>query len=512
LFFCRFSIPRCRVSNPGSTDPEETTLAINPVNPLNLVAGANIRYYYYSMDGGLSWQEGQLSSPLGVYGDPVVAFDADGDVYYAHLSFPQFGSWLDRIVVQKSTDGGVTWSDGVGVGLNPPTDHDKEWIVADLTNSQHRNNLYMAWTEFDEYGSEDPADSTRILFSRSINGGTIWSTPVRLSDTGGNCIDDDLTVEGSVPAVGPNGEVYVAWAGPLGIMFDKSTDGGVNFGTDIFVTTQPGGWVFDLDGIYRCNGLPITVCDVSHGPHRGTIYVVWSDQRAGIDDTDVFLIKSTDGGETWGGLTRVNNDPAGNQQFFPWVCVDRVTGFIWVVFYDRRDTLGTGTDVFAARSDDGGATFSNFKISESTFVPNETVFFGDYTNIAATGGLVHPIWMRMDGTALSIWTTTISDVTGIARDVTPAVNVELQQNYPNPFNPTTTIAFSLGAESDVRLTIYNVTGRLIRTLVDERRPGGPNEARWDGTDAGSNPISSGVYFYRLEAAGGTITKKMVLVK
>ena len=81
---------------------------------------------------------------------------------------------------------------------------------------------------------------------------------MRISDKGGNCVDSDSTVEGAVPAIGPNGEVFVSWAGPLGIMFDKSTDGGVTFGNDTFVTTQPGGWDFDVPAIYRANGLPIT--------------------------------------------------------------------------------------------------------------------------------------------------------------------------------------------------------------------------------------------------------------
>jgi hypothetical protein len=67
-------------------------------------------------------------------------------------------------------------------------------------------------------------------------------------------------------SVGPNGEIFLAWSGPLGIMFDKSTDGGVTFGKEVFVTSQPGGRDFNVPGIYRCNGLPITACDVSNSP------------------------------------------------------------------------------------------------------------------------------------------------------------------------------------------------------------------------------------------------------
>jgi len=401
-----------RISRPSSTTPEEVTIAINPTNPLNLAAGANINYSYYSTDGGSTWVEQRLiSSDFGVWGDPCVGFDADGNLYYGHLSNPPPpGYWIDRIVVQKSIDGGITWNAGVGVGYNPPIkNQDKEWLIADLTNSTYRNNIYMAWTEFDDYGSSNSLDSSRILFSRSTDGGLSWYSPVRVSDAGGNCIDSDSTVEGAVPAIGPNGEVYVSWSGPLGIMFDKSTDGGVSFGTDIFVTNQPGGWDLDIPGIYRANGMPVTACDVSNSQYRGNVYIQWSDQRYGLDNTDIFFIKSTDGGQTWGNVKQVNNDATTRHQFFSWMAVDQSTGHIFVVFYDRRNTTGNATDVFVAKSTDGGETFLNFKVSESSFTPVSNIFFGDYTNIAALNGKVYPIWMRMDGTNLSVWTALIEE-------------------------------------------------------------------------------------------------------
>lgn len=62
----------------------------------------------------------------------------------------------------------------------------------------------------------------------------------------------------------------------------------------------------------------------------------------------------------------------------------------------------TNTDVFIARSSDGGETFENIKISESPFMPSSSVFFGDYTNITAHDGKVRPIWARADGTSMSI--------------------------------------------------------------------------------------------------------------
>ena len=139
------------VSLPGNLRPEEVSICINPVNPDNLAAGSNLNFYYYSTDGGWTWTEGRMTSTLGVWGDPSLVFDARGNLYFGHLSLPLEGDFIDRIVVQKSVDGGRTWNDGAGMGLNPPKDQDKEWLGVDTTNSPYRNNIYSAWTEFDRY-------------------------------------------------------------------------------------------------------------------------------------------------------------------------------------------------------------------------------------------------------------------------------------------------------------------------------------------------------------------------
>ena len=373
------------------------------------MAASNLDFYYYSFDGGTTWTEGRMWSSLGVWGDPCVIFDAEGNLYYGHLSDPLDGDFIDRIVIQKSVDGGQTWNDGAGIGLNPPKDQDKEWLVADHTESPFRNTIYAAWTEFDQYGSGNPADRTRILSSYSRDFGTTWTDPIVVSDLTGDCLDSDNTVEGAVPAIGPQGEVYLSWAGPQGIMFDKSLDGGETFGTDIFVTSMPGGWDIDIPGIFRCNGFPVTACDISYSPHRGNIYIMWTDQSNGPDDTDVFLIKSTDGGETWGPKIRVNDDPPGKHQFFAWMAIDQFTGYIYVAFYDRRDSDDFSTEVYLARSVDGGNTFINYKISDYPFSPISGIFFGDYINVAAQNGIIHVVWTRMDGIDLSIWATRIVD-------------------------------------------------------------------------------------------------------
>ena len=399
-----------RVDSPSSNQPEEVSIAINPVNPNFLAAGANINHFFRSSDGGYNWQTSFLSSSFGVWGDPCVVYDELGYLYYGHLSNPPFpGYWIDRIVIQRSTNNGVSWSDGAGIGFLSPKNQDKEWIAVDMHSNLYKGNVYVCWTEFDDYGSSNPNDSSRIKFSRSTDKGLTFSNAVTISDRSGDCIDSDNTVEGAVPCVGPNGEIYVSWAGPLGLMFDKSTDGGLSWGTDKFVSNIPGGWDFDVPGIYRCNGLPITACDTSQSPYRGNIYINWSDQRNGIDNTDIFFARSTDGGNSWSAPKKVNDDNSNRHQFFTWMTIDQTNGAIYIVFYDRRNTSGNATDVYVARSTNGGESFTNFKVSQSSFTPSASIFFGDYTNIAAFNKKVYPIWMRLDGSALSVWTAIIHD-------------------------------------------------------------------------------------------------------
>lgn len=407
-------VENIRIDDPtarsGGYQPCEPSIAVSPKDPNVVVAGAILDYVWHSRDGGKTWKGGRLKSEYGVFGDPALFADKDGNFYYLHLSDPDSRGWasdnlLDRIVIQKSTDGGETWSNGSYTGLRAPKDQDKHWMAIDPNN----NHLHVTWTEFDKYGSEKDEDKSRILYSSSQDGGTTWSDAISISQYEGDCIDDDDTPEGAVPAVGPNGEIYVAWSYNEKIFFDVSKDGGKSWlAEDIVLANQPGGWTIDIPGLNRCNGMPVTCVDLSDGPNRGTIYVNWADQRNGADDTDIWLASSKDGGKTWTDPMRVNDDKPGKQQFLTWMSVDPVTGYIYIVFYDRRNQEGVYTDVAMAYSTDGGKTFSNQIISEEAFKPTNMVFFGDYNNISAYDGVVRPIWTRMDKGQLSVWTAIIN--------------------------------------------------------------------------------------------------------
>jgi hypothetical protein len=93
----------------------------------------------------------------------------------------------------------------------------------------------------------------------------------------------------------------------------------------------------------------------------------------------------------------------------------------------------------------------------------------------------------------------------------PAVP-SLHQNYPNPFNPATTIRYDLTQDGPVSLKIYNVLGQEVMTLIDDPRPAGFWSVEWDGRDTAGNSVASGVYIYRLEAAGFSGSKKLVIVR
>jgi hypothetical protein len=100
---------------------------------------------------------------------------------------------------------------------------------------------------------------------------------------------------------------------------------------------------------------------------------------------------------------------------------------------------------------------------------------------------------------------------GSADDARPS-EFSLSQNYPNPFNPATNIEFRLVKATHVKLEIFNIVGQRVRTLVDEDMKAGTYVADWDGNDENGKAVSSGIYFYRMEAADFSDMKKMLLVK
>ena len=383
----------------------EPSIYINPNDNSEVIAGSVLNDYYYSVDGGLNWKAKSIKSKKnGVHGDPCMLIDYKGNYYYFHLSNIEGKTLIGGIVCQRSKTIKGRFNNEGHTEVNGKF-HDKEWVAVNKDN----NNIYMTWTQFDEYGSENPLKRSNILFSKSADLGKTWSSPVDLSSFDGDCLDDDLTTEGAVPTVGPNGEIYVCWALSSKLYFNYSLDDGETWlENEIEIAQQKEGWALDIPGIYRCNGMPVTVCDISKSPHRGTIYINWADQRNGKDNTDIWLKKSIDGGKSWSEDIKVNSDHSSRHQFLSWMTVDQSTGYLYIVYYDRRETDGNYTDVFMSVSKNGGKSFKDYKISKSSFLPNDKIFFGDYTNISAVGGVIRPIWTHLQNTDISLFTAIVN--------------------------------------------------------------------------------------------------------
>jgi hypothetical protein len=384
----------------------EPSIAVNPKNPMNIVAASVLNNVYSTKDGGATWRKTEVTSSFGVYGDPSLIADGSGTFYFFHLSDPTGGKGgydsekLDRIVVQRSDDGGETWNDGAFVGLNHPKDQDKQWPAIDS-----KGNLTLTWTQFDTYGSKDSNCHSNILMSTSKNGSK-WTEPIVLSQIPGNCVDNDSTAMGAMPATTFDGKMFVAWALNQKIFLDRSFDGNLWLSNDIQILDQTGGWDLKIPGHDRCNGLPVLMTDKSKSGYRGYLYLVWADQRSGKDNTDVWFSRSNNYGDNWSSPLNLSlkND---NHQYLPWMTIDQTTGYIYVMFYDRSNHDDLKTDVVLAWSTDGGSSFRNVTISEAPFEPSESGFFGDYTNISAHKGIIAPIWTRMDAGKTSVWTAVI---------------------------------------------------------------------------------------------------------
>ncbi|MFT7343476.1 MAG: Neuraminidase (sialidase) [Lentimonas sp.] len=412
-----FLVTSCSVSTPIHSilqKPEksryqysqvEPSIAINPNNTDQIIAGTILNDFYYSEDGGSTWTSKSLQSTYGVYGDPVLIYDYKGRAYYFHLASYKKTTHLDRIVCQYTDDLSQDFTDGSFPKPASPKVQDKHWVVVNEENGE----LYMTWTQFDRYNSAAPKDSSIIVFSKSKDRGETWSDPLRISKDAGDCLDDDNTVEGAVPILGRNGQLFVTWTGPNGLVYQKSNDLGLTWmNTEKPISQQIEGWTLEIPGMNRANGLPVLKSDLSGGNFNGNLYLNWADQRNGIDNTDIFLSISKDDGENWSEPVKVNQDQGKAHQFFTWMTVDQSSGHLYFVYYDRRDLKDNQTQVYLACSKDGGKTFIEKKIEKTEFEPIEKVFFGDYLNIDAVNGKICAIYPLFIDGEIKLQVTTVT--------------------------------------------------------------------------------------------------------
>jgi hypothetical protein len=260
--------------------------------------------------------------------------------------------------------------------------------------------------------------------------------------------------------------------------------------------------------MFRANSQPVTVADVSQTRTRGNVYVVWADQTIDTTDTDILLLRSTDGGATFSQPIRVNNDAPGKQQFFPWVTIDQATGHVWLVFYDRRNYTDNKTDVWAAVSTDGGLTFSNFRLNRDPILTQATAFLGDYIGIAAHENVVRPIWAANEPgrNRTGIFTALIkADSVLVGNKERLANGSGTVLAYYNASEGKLSV-FAQGQQLEAKLQVLSLEGKRLARLGNGDIVGG-TKLRKDYALAG---LAKGIYLLRYEAEDKTQTIRFVM--
>jgi hypothetical protein len=291
------TISELRVSPAADADPRnETAIAVSPIDDKFIVGASKVLVggasgtgisrigYYFSSDGGASWGSGLISLTTAQKtwnraSDPAIACDAEGNFYICMLMLDESGGTADTgIYIAKSIDGGQTFGTPEGafvdIGNPSPALADKCYLAIDRTaGSPFKNRIHIVWVGL------GPAV---VLTSHKSPGDISFSEPVALSHVGG--------MVGPVPAVGPNGELYVAWEGigsPRRILFNASTDGGVTFFPptvarpdyplqDYAGSLTPPAPPLIIPGVRRMNSFPSMDVDRSQGPNGGRIYIAWA--------------------------------------------------------------------------------------------------------------------------------------------------------------------------------------------------------------------------------------------
>ena len=402
----------------GFADNEaETTVAVNPANPNNVVVISNFQtadalMESVSFDGGATWSARMIangSDDLGVACcDPNAAFDQYGNFFLVYLDLR-----AKKVQTAYSTDGGLT------LQFLATLDH------TDQSNPMANGKKWGA-------GADQPSlatgpGGTWFVYKMFSQGGQLLQ--VRGLPVSGLGQFGPLSASQSVPgskygsfgdiAVGQNGQVLVTYQdnipteGPSTIWTNLDPDG---FGPDGFgdaraaTATNVGGFDYIPPQARRSVDAEAGLAyDRSGGAHHGRVYLLYTDEQSNeSNNTDIWVRHSDDDGVTWSAPVRVNDDAGTNSQFNPHIAIDQATGFIAVGFHDARNDLGTGgsgdtngipnddAQYFVAVSRDAGASFSaNVQVSAGTSnaeAAHNGVQYGDYTGLGFAGGIIHPAW------------------------------------------------------------------------------------------------------------------------
>ncbi len=472
---------------PTSNPQSENSIAISQFNPLNAFISTNMagtQSYFFTSNGGASWF-GSESDPGGYtnFGDPVALFDVAGNAYWGTLTSP------GGVGITKTTNLGASWGPLMYADPVSNTNNDKEHMMTDLSGT-NPNNIYVGFCDFNLTGPP-------ISFVSSTNSGTTWSGRTNLGI--GTNRGQGVNIQ-----VGPNGEVYVAWAhytagtAEVGIGFAKSTNAGSTFNTPAVAfaitgirTSNAGVPEFNNS---RVSSFPSMSVDRSTGPRRGWIYVVYPDRSTG--DADVYVNISTNGGTTWGSKIRVNGETVGNgkQQWMASSACDATNGALSVSYYSM-DSTGFLTARYLATSLDGGTTWDRTKISDVRFTAGPISGFaagymGDYYETAAYAGKVIPTWS--DNRSGS-WQAYVSPISlGPSINHTPLGNTE---NLSGPYTVNAIITPAGSGIDPSKTKLY--WSRNNPVITDSLLMTNTSGNNWTGNIPGNG--SAATYRYYIKA-------------
>ena len=372
----------------ASGSQAETAIAVNPTNKNNLFATCNGDFYKFSMDGGVTWQNSNVSALPSSCCDQQLAWDQFGNLFMT--SFPvdfNVNPPSAQVVIGLSTDGGATFQ-SLG-GLSPAGGIDQPSIAVGAGT---------VWFDYNNNGAME-ARGAAVTGLGAVGAFNTAAQPAGSTGTFGDI------------AVGPNGQVMMVYqenngnGNPSNVFFSLDPDGlgsqGFTSSTLIFQSN-----VGSFDAIPaqpdRTIGTEANLAwDKTNGPHRGRVYLVFTNELVDeSSDTEIFVQFSDDNGTTWSAPVRVNDDPSGNgkSQFNPAIALDQTNGDIAVTWYDcRNSTSNTTAEVFGAVSQDGGVTWSaNVKISagvsDATTSGAGNFNYGDYDKMDFTGGVFYRTW------------------------------------------------------------------------------------------------------------------------
>ncbi|MFZ4521494.1 MAG: T9SS type A sorting domain-containing protein [Bacteroidales bacterium] len=310
----------------------------------------------YHTENGIDWATNNPSFGATMRGDPVVAFDSLGNLFYENM----YGSTILGCKVIASANNGVTW----GTSVTAIAGVDKNWIACDQTAGPYANYVYTTMT-----------NSSAGNFARSTNHGVSFTSTFAPTTQ---------ALPGMMVCVGPQGNiqggaVYVVTNSGSSFSatytFYRSNDGGATFVQRSsvqwpnYVGTDVGGRNSVQN--MRTRPYPMIAADNSYGPNRGKLYCVYaSNTPSGSGNKpDIFCRTSADGGATWGNAIQVNDDAntQTNHQWHPSVWCDKETGRLYVMWMDTRDTpTSDSAMIYASYSANGGASFvANQKISNA---------------------------------------------------------------------------------------------------------------------------------------------------